>query len=36
MEFLLDISIVVESEIQGVVSKSVHIRDGHEVSVYVD
>ena len=36
MEFPLDILIVVESGIQSVLSKSVHIRDDHVVSVYVD
>ena len=36
MEFLLDISKVAESGIQSVVSEIVHIRDDHEVSVYVD
>ena len=36
MEFLFDISKVAESGIQSVVSEIVHIRDDHEVSVYVD
>ena len=34
MEFLLDISKVAESGIQSVVSRIVHIRDDHVVSVY--
>ena len=35
MEFLLDISKVAASGIQSVVSKIVHIRDDHVVSVYI-
>ena len=35
MEFLLDISKVAESGIQSVVSRIVHIRDDHVVSVYI-